>query len=487
GKQAAIPHSILSLVSSSYTLKSEDSTKREKKPKRAESRTMASRPVVPQEVREQQKKTMAAGGGGAEKKSRRALGDIGNLAVAPDEIQGKIQQQIARPVTRSFRAQLLANAQAAAAVDNHKVGLFSSTQRNPYFPKHICAPAALKKEAQKKPKPKPPVEVEVINISPDSEEAIKSNKKCQERSMKKKNKLPTLTSTFTTASKSAAHKPKQDKIFNIDAPDADNHLAVTEYVEELYNFYKLAENESRPICYMEKQPEMNSRMRAILVDWLIDVHQKFELSHETLYLAINIIDRFLSVKSVPRKELQLVGISATLMASKYEEIWPPEVNELVLISDRAYCSQQILVMEKTILASLEWTLTVPTQYVFLVRFLKAATGSGPVDKEMEFMAHFMSELGLMDYECSVMFCPSMVAAAAVYAARSGLNRAPAWNGVMEFYTGYKEAEVVECGRALVGLQCKVKESKLQTVVRKYSSSSKGAVAMVPPVKSLVLG
>lgn len=76
---------------------------------------------------------------------------------------------------------------------------------------------------------------------------------------------------------------------------------------------------------MVSQPEINEKMRAILIDWLIDVHQKFELSPETLYLTINIIDRFLSVKAVPRRELQLVGISATLMASKYEEIWPPEV------------------------------------------------------------------------------------------------------------------------------------------------------------------
>ncbi|CAN0890767.1 CYCB1-2 [Linum grandiflorum] len=453
---------------------------------------MASRPVAPQQVRGglvQQKKTMAAGGGGAEKKSRRALHDIGNVAPIVPEIQGK--QPITRPVTRSFRAQLLANAQSAAAVaDNHK--------------KQICAPAAVKKaplpptkEAQRKPtvvskpKPKPPVSEEVIVISPGSEEAIKSNKKCQERSIKKKKKLQTLTSTLATASKvdlqSAAIKPKQEEIFNIDTADANNHLAVTEYVEELYNFYKLAENESRPISYMERQPEMNSRMRAILVDWLIDVHQKFELSYETLYLTINIIDRFLSVKkAVPRKELQLVGISATLMASKYEEIWPPEVNELVLISDRAYSSQQILVMEKTILANLEWTLTVPTLYVFLVRFVKAATGSGPADKEMEHMANFLTELGLMDYECSVKARPSMMAAAAVYAARLALKRSPAWNGVMEFYTGYKEAEVVECGKALAGLQLKVKESKLQTVVRKYSSSLKGSVALVSPAKSLLL-
>jgi len=84
-------------------------------------------------------------------------------------------------------------------------------------------------------------------------------------------------------------------------------------------------HESRPRDYIDSQPEINERMRAILIDWLIDVHSKFELSPETLYLTINIIDRFLAVKTVPRRDLQLVGVSAMLMASKYEEIWPPEV------------------------------------------------------------------------------------------------------------------------------------------------------------------
>ena len=77
--------------------------------------------------------------------------------------------------------------------------------------------------------------------------------------------------------------------------------------------------------YMVNQPDINAKMRGILVDWLIEVHRKFELMPETLYLTINIVDRFLCVKAVSRRELQLVGISSMLIASKYEEIWAPEV------------------------------------------------------------------------------------------------------------------------------------------------------------------
>jgi hypothetical protein len=59
-------------------------------------------------------------------------------------------------------------------------------------------------------------------------------------------------------------------------------------------------------------------MRAILIDWLIDVHLKFKLLPETLYITVGIIDRYLSLHTVARSKLQLVGITALFVASKYE-------------------------------------------------------------------------------------------------------------------------------------------------------------------------
>ena len=121
-----------------------------------------------------------------------------------------------------------------------------------------------------------------------------------------------------------ATKPRE-QIVNIDAADADNELAMVEYVEEIYKFYKLAEEEHGVFDYMPSQSHINEKMRMILVDWLIEVHNKFELLPETLYLAIDLVDRYLSKKVVSRRELQLVGIASMLLASKYEEIWAPEV------------------------------------------------------------------------------------------------------------------------------------------------------------------
>ncbi|XP_021297377.1 G2/mitotic-specific cyclin S13-7-like isoform X2 [Herrania umbratica] len=453
---------------------------------------MASRPIVPQQVRgaegvvggaaNKQTKKNAAGDG----RSRRALGDIGNLVNVRGVADGKPQPH--RPLTRSFCAQLLANAQAAAAAENNKAPV---PDGNNAVPKRA---AAAPKPAQKKPtaKPKP---AEVIEISPDTEDAVQVkekkdkvpvnniDKKATAGEGPSKKKAHTLTSVLTARSKAAcgiSNRPKEE-IVDIDAADANNDLAGVEYVEDIYKFYKSVENESRPHDYMHLQTDINEKMRAILIDWLVDVHQKFELSTEALYLTINLIDRFLSVKIVPRRELQLLGMSAMLIATKYEEIWPPEVNDLACIADRAYTHEQILIMEKTILGKLEWTLTVPTPYVFLARFIKASI---PDDEKMENMVYFLAELCMMHYE-STRYCPSMVAASAVYAARCTLNKTPTWTDTLKFHTGYSEAQLMECARLLAFFHSKAAESRLQVVYRKYSNSQRGAVALLPPPQTLL--
>jgi hypothetical protein len=92
----------------------------------------------------------------------------------------------------------------------------------------------------------------------------------------------------------------------------------------------------------QMQTDINEKMRAILVDWLIDVHLKFKLLPETLYLTVEYIDRYLNKEPVTRKKLQLVGVTAMLIASKYEEIYAPEIRDFVYITDKAYTKEEIL-------------------------------------------------------------------------------------------------------------------------------------------------
>ncbi|WRX22294.1 Cyclin, partial [Theobroma cacao] len=128
-----------------------------------------------------------------------------------------------------------------------------------------------------------------------------------------------------------------------------------------------------PPNYMALQWDINERMmRGILIDWLIEVHYKFELMEETLYLTVNLIDRFLAVQQVVRKELQLVGVTAMLLACKYEDVSVPVVEDLILISDKAYSRKEVLDMEKLMINTLQFNLSFPTPYVFMRRILKAA-------------------------------------------------------------------------------------------------------------------
>lgn len=77
-------------------------------------------------------------------------------------------------------------------------------------------------------------------------------------------------------------------------------------------------------------------MRGILNSWLVEVHLKFKLLPETLYIAINLIDRFIEKCLVVRKEYQLLGITAMMIASKYEERYPPNIEDFIHISDNTY-------------------------------------------------------------------------------------------------------------------------------------------------------
>ena len=95
-------------------------------------------------------------------------------------------------------------------------------------------------------------------------------------------------------------------------------------------------------------------MRSILIDWLIEVHLKFKLVPESLYLTVNLIDRFLEREPCNRQRLQLVGVTAMLIACKYEEIYPPIVKDFVFITDNAYTKEEILKMEKKMLTTLDF-------------------------------------------------------------------------------------------------------------------------------------
>lgn len=274
----------------------------------------------------------------------------------------------------------------------------------------------------------------------------------------------------------------EEPVMDIDVLDTKNPLAVVEYVDDLYAHYRKMESYGMvsPNYMLTQQSDINERMRAILIDWLIEVHHKFDLQHETLFLTVNLIDRFLAKQNVGRKKLQLVGLVAILLACKYEEVSVPVVDDLIFISDKAYSRSEILEMEKLMLNTLEFNMSVPTPYVFLKRFLKAAQS----ELKLEQMAFFLMELCLVEYEM-IKFTPSFLAAVAVYTAQCCLYGLKQWSKTCEWHTTYSEHQLLECSRMIVGYHQKAATGRLTGVYRKYNTSKFGYAAKCEPAKFIV--
>jgi cyclin B len=136
----------------------------------------------------------------------------------------------------------------------------------------------------------------------------------------------------------------------VDQIEARDPQSCAEYAVEIFKYLKETESQSIPkYGFMEMQEDINERMRSILIDWLVEVHLKFKLVSESLYLTVNLIDRYLEREQVHRSKLQLIGVTAMLISCKYEEIYPPIVKDFVYITDNAYTKEEILEQERRML------------------------------------------------------------------------------------------------------------------------------------------
>jgi len=262
---------------------------------------------------------------------------------------------------------------------------------------------------------------------------------------------------------------------DIDTQDSMDPQAVSCYVNDIYDFMMEKEKQDRlEPTFMSSQNDINEKMRAILVDWLVEVHRMFKLLPETLYLAVYIIDHYLQLKLIPRDKLQLVGITSMLIASKYEEIYAPECNDFVYISDGAYTKEQILAMEQTILNTLNFNLTSPSSLHFLRRYSKAA-GS---DYTIHTLCKFIIELMLVDAKL-LKFLPSEIAAGAVYIARVMTQKTPLWTPTLEHYTTYTHDEVKVVALEMNELLKRSQKSALKAIKKKYSTAKYCEVALLP--------
>ena len=224
-------------------------------------------------------------------------------------------------------------------------------------------------------------------------------------------------------------------------------------IDDMYELYYQKEEQYSAKPYMHRQDDINRKMRAILVDWMVEVHFRFKLQTTTLWLSVNILDRYLMTSRVMRAKLQLVGITAILIACKYEEMQPPEVRDCVVITDEAYEKVELLEMEKRVLVALDYDIMVPTAYTFLARYLDAVNAA----ESTRYLACYYAERNLQEID-SLQHAPHHMAATAIYLAnlqqQQSLRFFPGvtldeWNPVLRIESGLEPNDIKPYARIMI--------------------------------------
>merc|ERR1719361_2871105 len=279
---------------------------------------------------------------------------------------------------------------------------------------------------------------------------------------------------------------------DVDKEDRDDPQMVAEYVSDIFAY--LQELESKyPIRegYLAGQKVIIPKMRAVLTDWMVEVHQQFTLLQETLYLSVAILDRYmqLQAENITRKKLQLVGVTAMFIAAKYEEMYAPEIGDFVYITDNAYSESQIREQEVDMIKYLDFNLERPLPLHFLRRYSKVAN----VDTTIHNLAKYIMELTVVEYKfCHIL--PSKIAAASLAISMIAFEHDPKktlqqiWSPTLEHYTFYSLTTLREVIQLLAGHLLKVSRAsdsaRIMAVRKKYSDKKFVRVSISPEVVGL---
>jgi hypothetical protein len=202
-------------------------------------------------------------------------------------------------------------------------------------------------------------------------------------------------------------------ISKVDKTTLSNIYHVSEYCSEIQRHMQTEQNLTKPFpFYMKSQTKgFNENLRAEIIDWIIRVHQKFRLWSETLFITINLLDRYLSIFDFPSDRIYLLCTACLFIATKYEEIYPPTMKDWIKLTQNKYTKEQIIDLEQSILFNLDFQILTTSSYRFLERYSKVAK----IDTVTFFVAQFFLELSLFDSKMS-QYCPGLQASAAIYTA-----------------------------------------------------------------------
>lgn len=234
----------------------------------------------------------------------------------------------------------------------------------------------------------------------------------------------------------AAHEDEL-AIMGLDPEEVRDTSMVAEYSADIFAY--MAKCECRTMAnpnYMDFQGEIRWHMRATLVDWLMQVHMRYHMMPETLWIAMNVVDRFLSARVVSLAKLQLVGVTAMFIAAKYEEILAPSVDEFVFMTENGYTRDEILKGERIILTTLDFNIS---GYCSPYSWCRRISKADDYDIQTRTLAKFFMELTLFDHRF-LRAKPSLIAAIAMYLSRKMLGGT--WNEAFVYYSRTVEEQLI---------------------------------------------
>ncbi|XP_045733874.2 G2/mitotic-specific cyclin-B3 isoform X1 [Mirounga angustirostris] len=276
-----------------------------------------------------------------------------------------------------------------------------------------------------------------------------------------------------------SQKEQVTPLEDIDKNHSDPFFNPT-YAKDIFSYMKEREEKFILKKYMSRQTDISSCMRAILVDWLVEVQMTFEMSHETLYLAVKLVDHYLMEVVCKRDKLQLLGSTAFLIAAKFEESCPPCVDDFLYICDDIYQRDEMLTMEISILQTLKFDINIPIAYHFLRRYARCLRAN----MKTLTLSRFICEMTLQEYDY-VQERASKLAAGSFLLALY-MKKLGHWAPALEYYSGYKTSDLHPLVKQLNTLLTLRPCNKLKTVHSKYSHRVFFEVTQIPPLDMLKL-
>lgn len=232
---------------------------------------------------------------------------------------------------------------------------------------------------------------------------------------------------------------------DLDAEDLDDPLMVLEYVLDIFaHLYQLEQQRLPDPHYLARQTHVKPKMRSIVVDWLVEMHQRFRLLPETFYLAINIMDRFMLKELVQVEKLQLLATGLLFLAGKTEEVFSPLVKNYAYFTDGTFNEEEILQAEKYMLTTLDFEVN----YANPMNFLRRISKADDYDVQLRTLGKYLLEITFVDHHFIGMR-PLLCAAALMYIARAVLQKSPVWTGnLIHYLGGYFVADLRECAELI---------------------------------------